>query len=169
MPKNASYWVDKLKLYKHPEGGYFREVYRSAEVIHKKSLPDRYSGFRNFSTSIYFLLESHDFSAFHRLKSDETWHFYAGSPLTLFIIRPDGKLFEIILGPDPEKGQALQFVVGKNYWFAAKVTQKNSYSLVGCTVAPGFDFDDFELGRKQELVKRFPQHSALIQNLTILE
>ncbi|MBN2173055.1 MAG: cupin domain-containing protein [Bacteroidales bacterium] len=169
MPYEASYWINKLKLQKHPEGGYFREVYRSGEVIHKKSLPERYSGFRNFSTSIYFLLESHDFSAFHRIKSDETWHFYSGAPITLFIIRPDGKLFEITLGNDPEKNQVLQFVVGKNYWFAAKVIQNNSYSLVGCTVAPGFDFDDFEMGKKLELLKRFPQHSKLIQLLTILE
>ncbi|MEZ5198660.1 MAG: cupin domain-containing protein [Bacteroidales bacterium] len=94
---NAQNWIDHLKLQKHPEGGYFREVYRSQEFMHKKGLPNRYNSFRNFSTSIYFLLESNDISAFHRLKSDEIWHFYEGSPISIYFIIPSGKLGKMVL------------------------------------------------------------------------
>lgn len=166
MTKNAKYWIDHLKLQQHPEGGNFREVYRSHEFIHKKSLPNRYSSFRNFSTSIYFLLESHNFSAFHRLKSDEIWHFYEGSPITIFYIFPNGDFGRMVLGRSPEKGQVFQALIPKGCWFAAKVDELHSYSLVGCTVSPGFDFDDFEMGKRNKLIKLFPQHSQIIRELT---
>ncbi len=103
MAHSAQYWINKLKLAKHPEGGHYREIYRSNEFVHKKSLPGRYSSFRSFSTSIYFLLESNEFSAFHRLKSDEIWHFYEGSILTIYIILPNGKLSIVTMGQNPEK------------------------------------------------------------------
>jgi predicted cupin superfamily sugar epimerase len=166
MNRTARYWIDKLNLTRHPEGGHYKEVYRSKEIINKKSLPSRYTSFRTFSTSVYYLLQSHEFSAFHRLKSDEIWHFYEGSPITLFLILPNGNLKKIILGRYPENNELLQFIIPRGCWFAAKVYSPGSYSLVGCTVSPGFDFDDFELGNFEKLVKLFPQHTAIIQKLT---
>jgi len=168
MGVTADYWIGHLNLRTHPEGGYFREVYRSGEFIQKKGLPARYSSFRPFSTSIYFLLKSGQFSAFHRLKSDEGWHFYAGSALTLFIIGPTGKLITVFMGQDPTNKEVLQFIIPKGSWFAARTNSPDSYSLMGCTVAPGFDFEDFELGSRERLIRTFPQHSKLIGELTIL-
>ena len=167
MNNTAKYWIDKLNLKKHPEGGYFREIYRSNEFINKKNLPDRYSSFRSFSTSIYFLLKSSEFSAFHRLKSDEIWHFYSGSPIKIFMIFRGGEFRQYILGNDAEKNEVFQALMPKGCWFAAKVIKANSYSLMGCTVSPGFDFDDFEMGKYEKLSKLFPQHSQLIKQLTL--
>jgi predicted cupin superfamily sugar epimerase len=162
MIRTAPYWIDKLQLTKHPEGGYYREVYRSDEFVHKKNLPDRYSSFRSFSTSIYFLLESHEFSAFHRLKSDEIWHFYEGSAITILMIDQHGEFRKIILGRNQEKDEVFQAIIPKGCWFAAYVKDHPSFALVGCTVAPGFDFEDFEMGKKEELYKLFPELSAVI-------
>ncbi len=168
MGRSAQYWIEKLKLAKHPEGGYFREVYQANEIISKKSLPERYSSFRPFSTSIFFLLKGNEFSAFHRLKSDEIWHFYDGTPLLLYLIDSKGKLTTIRVGRNPDRSETLQFVIPKGFWFAAEVTDKNSYSLISCTVSPGFDFEDFELGSKKYLIAKYPQHKVLIDRLTIL-
>jgi uncharacterized protein len=168
MSETAQYWIGHLQLKKHPEGGYFREIYRSDEIIHKKNLPERYSGFRNFSTSIYFLLESHEFSAFHRIKSDETWHFYAGSPLTIISINKEGQLLEHTLGNHPGGSELLQHTVPKGNWFMARVLYPETYSLAGCTVAPGFDFDDFELGKTKELTLLFPNYAGLFNKFCIL-
>ncbi len=167
MIRDAQYWIDHLKLSKHPEGGYFKEVYRSNEFVNKKNLPDRYTSFRSFSTSIYFLLKSHEFSAFHRLKSDEIWHFYDGSSITIYAISPKGHLTKTFIGNNPEKGERFQLLIPKGFWFAAYVNYADSYSLVGCTVSPGFDFDDFEMGKKSDLEKRFPQHKEIISKYTI--
>ncbi|MCF8379438.1 MAG: cupin domain-containing protein [Bacteroidales bacterium] len=167
MPKTAIYWIKQLDLQPHPEGGHFKEVYRSGEFVQKKGLPARYSSFRAFSTSIYFLLRGSEYSAFHRLKSDETWHFYEGTTLLIFIILPDGKMATIGLGRNPDKKEVLQFTIPKGAWFAARTELKNSYSLLGCTVAPGFDFDDFEMGKKENLMRKFPQHKNLIAALSI--
>jgi len=164
MPHTANFWIEKLKLSRHPEGGYFREVYRSDEFIQKKGLPGRYSSFRSFSTSIYFLLKSGEISAFHRLKSDETWHFYEGSPLMLYIILMNGKLIEVKLGANLENKEVFQFTIPKGSWFASKPLLSNSFSLLGCTVAPGFDFDDFEMGKREQMLKAYPQYSKLIIN-----
>ena len=154
--------INKLNLKKHSEGGYFSEVYRAKEIIKKNSLPKRFIGNRNISTSIYFLLCDNEFSAFHKLKADEVWHFYSGSPLNIYIIQKNGKLKKIILG---EKYN-YQLVIEKEQWFAAEVSEDNSYSLVGCTVAPGFDFRDFTLGDRNKLIKLFPKHKKLIERLT---
>jgi predicted cupin superfamily sugar epimerase len=164
--KNSLYWVNKLKLIKHPEGGYFKEVYRASESIKQEHLPERYSGDRNFATSIYFLISSENFSAFHKIKSDETWHFYYGSPLTLHIIDNDGKYSKIMIGNNPEEGEVFQFTVASGDWFAASVEKNNSYTLLGCTVAPGFHFDDFELGKRKEMIKKFPQYESVINKFT---
>ncbi len=162
----SQYWIKKLQLQKHPEGGYFREVYRSVETIPKQSLHERYSGERNHSTSIYFLITSDTFSAFHRIKSDETWHFYHGSSITIFIIDENGKYSTVSLGSNPEKDEVFQFTIPHGTWFAASVDEPDSYALIGCTVAPGFQYDDFELGNREEMLKLFPQHEEVIRKFT---
>jgi predicted cupin superfamily sugar epimerase len=164
--KKAEYYIKTLGLEKHPEGGWFKEVYRSDELIQKEHLPERFSGSRHHSTSIYFMLTSDTFSAFHRIKSDELWHFYKGSPVTIYMIDDAGKYSEILLGDDPDGGESFQCVIPAGVWFGAKVNLPDSFSLVGCTVAPGFHFDDFELGEREELMKLFPQHKGIIARLT---
>jgi uncharacterized protein len=165
-PKEAKYWIEKLQLEAHPEGGYFRQTYRSEVSIAQEALPAGFAGARAASTAIYFLLEGENFSAFHRLRSDEVWHFYAGDPLVVHVIEPEGNYSSILLGCDLEAGQVLQGVVRAGCWFASHVADWNSFSVVGCTVAPGFEFDDFELGKRAELVATYPQHRELIQRLT---
>ena len=164
--KKAEYYINKLGLEKHPEGGWFKEVYRSAEEIVKEYLPERFSGSRHHSTSIYFLLTSDTFSAFHRIKSDELWHFYEGSSVTIYMIDDAGNFSEVSLGRDIENGELLQYAVPHGVWFGAKVNSADSFCLVGCTVAPGFHFDDFELGEMAELLKMYPQHKEIIEKLT---
>ncbi|WP_435625128.1 cupin domain-containing protein [Flagellimonas sp.] len=158
--------IKKFNLAPHPEGGYFKETYRSAGTISKDALPEEYTSERNYSTGIYFLLTSDTFSAFHRIKQDEIWHFYSGSPLKLSMISDQGDYSEQIIGTDFESGQLPQFVVPGGYWFAAKTLTSQDYSFVGCTVSPGFDFEDFILPSQDELLKKFPQHEKIIKELT---
>jgi len=158
--KTAQDWIKKLNLLPHPEGGYYKEVYRSEEEIVAELLPGDRSGVRSVSTAIYFLLEGNDFSAFHRIKSDEIWHFYAGNQLIIYAIDEKGLLTE-----HPLNLEIPMQIIPKNNWFAAELADKNSYALVGCTVAPGFDFDDFEMGDGGLLQLQFPQHTELIQQL----
>jgi uncharacterized protein len=166
MAKTAEDYIEKLKLKKHPEGGYFSEVYRSEDNIKKEALPDGFSGERSISTSIYFLLEKEELSHFHRIKSDELWHFYDGASVTIHIIDERGGYEKKILGRDIENDESFQIVAPKNCWFGAEVNDKTSYSLIGCTVAPGFDFDDFELAKREELLSRYPERAAIITALT---
>ncbi|NND71183.1 MAG: cupin domain-containing protein [Rhodothermales bacterium] len=163
--RTAAYWVEKLNLSPHPEGGHFREVYRSDESIREHALPDRYSESRPLSTSIYFLLSGSTFSAFHRLRSDEVWHFYDGAPVTIHSIDRYGNLEERTLGADVQANMSFQLIVRRETWFAAE-TKEPGYSLVGCTMAPGFSFNDFDLGKADELTKAYPQHKSLIERLT---
>lgn len=163
--QDASYWIEKLKLAPHPEGGYFRQTYKSGLMIGDADLPSFGVG-RAASTAIYFLLEGKNFSAFHRLRSDEMWHFYTGGALVVHVIEPDGKYYSIELGNDAEAGQQFQAVVKAGCWFASHVADWKSWALVGCTVAPGFEFEDFELGKREELVEKHPQHRELIERLT---
>ena len=166
MAESAAFWIRHLGLKAHPEGGYFRETYRSAEFVQKRGLPKRYSSFRSFSTSIYFLLERGQFSAFHRLKSDEGWHFYKGAPINIYILFPNGKLHQVSLGADPVKKELFQITIPRGTWFAAEPTGARPYSLIGCTVAPGFDFDDFEMAKQDALLKAFPQHQNIIRKFS---
>ncbi len=166
MKQDAQYWISKLKLDRHEEGGYYREIYRSEEVVPQESLPPRFGGPRRLATAIYFLLESRDFSAFHQLKADEIWNFYYGSSLTIYSINPQGILSYIFIGDDAENGEVMQAVVPAGYWFASRINDPDSYALVGCTVTPGFEFEDFTLGSRKELLKQFPQHAQLIKELT---
>lgn len=163
---SAKFWVDHLALQPHLEGGFFRQTYIASESIAQPPLPGRYTGERAFSTAIYFLLEYPDFSAFHRLQSDEVWHFYAGHSLNIWRLSPQGHLSLIRLGPDPTQGQVFQTVVPAGHWLGASLDTPESYVLVGCTMAPGFDFDDFELAQREQLAQQFPHHRDLIERLT---
>lgn len=163
MNKHAEYLIKKLCLEKHPEGGYFVESYRADRLV---TLPG-YNGPRNTCSTIYYLLEGDQFSSFHTLKSDEIWHFYAGSSLTLHIIETDGRLNKIILGSDIDSNkETFQAVVKAGAWFAASVNDHNSYSLVGCTVSPGYDYRDWKLVGMDILTKKFPQHKSIIEKYT---
>jgi len=157
--------IQHLNLLPHPEGGYYAETYRSAETIAHTALPGRFKGSRNFSTAIYFLVPAGTFSAFHRIEADELWHFYEGQPLHVYVIHPQGRLEIIRLGNSIEQGEVFQAMVPAGCWFASRPSAENSYSLVGCTVAPGFDFADFELAEKDTLAKEFPQYRELICEL----
>lgn len=157
-------WISKLDLLDHPEGGHYKEVYRSEETIPSQILPDRFSGDRFFSTSIYYLLRRCEFSKFHRIKSDEIWHFYAGSPMQIIHIDKDGKLIKRQLGIDIENEITPQLIVYAGDWFAAQ--SLGDYSLVGCTVSPGFDFTDFEIADRKKLISAFPQHQQIIEEFS---
>lgn len=164
MPQDADYWIERLGLTAHPEGGFFRETYRSAERL-DHGLPERYDGPRSLGTAIHFLLKSGQRSALHRMRSDELWFFHAGSPLRVVAISPEGERHDWDLGPDPEAGQAFQAAVPLGWWFGAEVLEADSYALVSCTVHPGFEFADFELGDREVLLDQFPQHAELIQRM----
>jgi uncharacterized protein len=166
LEKDAAYWIDKLKLEPHPEGGFYRQTYRAALILPKDALPPQFTGPRAVSTAIYFLLDGENFSAFHRLRSDELWHFYLGASLVVHVIEANGAYSEIHLGNNPEAGEVLQAVVKAGYWFASRVRDGKSFALVGCTVSPGFDFEDLELAKRAELVKAHPQHRKIIEQLT---
>jgi len=165
--KPATYWIEKYNLLPHPEGGYYAETYRSSESVDKGALPERFTGNRSFSTGIYFLLGKENFSAFHRIKSDEMWHFYAGDALDIFVIYPESGQLEIIkLGSNPDNGETFQAVVPAGTWFGSRPAAGSDYCLVGCTVAPGFDFEDFEMADRESLTDLFPQYKKMIQELT---
>ena len=158
-------FIQHYKLQPHPEGGWYCQTYKSDEQVPAGALPERFGASRSFSTAIYFLLEKGNFSAFHRIKSDECWHFYAGDVLHIYIIHQNGHLEIISLGNDPEKGQTFQYVVPANCWFASRPAPASEYCFVGCTVFPGFEFDDFELANANELSNAYPQHTAIIKEL----
>ena len=163
--QSAQYWIDHLKLQAHPEGGYYRETYRAAANIPAAALSEEFSGARSFSTAIYFLLTSGDRSLFHRIKSDELWHFHAGDSLDIYVLGKDG-LTVHGLGGNLDAGDQLQVVIPANHWFGAMVREKGSYTLSGCTVAPGFDFRDFEMAGRGELLREFPKYTDIIGKLT---
>ena len=165
MNKEAERIVKALNLSKHPEGGYFSEVYRSDETI-ENDLSERFSGKHSLYTSIYFLLSENDYSAFHVLKSDEIWHFYEGTTLDIHIINPDGVLRTVSLGRNFEADEHFQYCIKAGHFFAAEVRDKSSFALVGCTVSPGFDYSDFELCKEKELIEKFSPHTDLITRLT---
>ncbi len=166
MHKGAKDYIEKLGLIPHPEGGFFREVYRADETITKESLPERYNGNRAFSTSIYFLLEGGQVSALHWLKSDEVWNYYDGSSANIYIIKPDGQLEIKKIGNRLNEDESFQIVIKKNCWFGAELEDKSSFILIGCFVSPGFDFSDFEMGERSNLINLYPQHSEFIIRLT---
>ncbi|GAA4827248.1 cupin domain-containing protein [Algivirga pacifica] len=157
--------VNRLNLQPHPEGGYYREIYRSALQLPQAVLPN-FNGNRAASTAIYYLLDGEAYSSFHKIKSDEAWHFYAGTTvLEVYELKVNGELLVHQLSNDPDQGDFFA-VVEAGSWFAARLKNrgKEDYALVGCTVAPGFDFEDFELAAK-DLIEEYPQYEALIREL----
>jgi len=163
---NAKEIIEKLGLQEHPEGGYYKETYRSKETIRASELNEKYVGDRHHSTGIYFLLTSDKFSAFHKVNQDEMWHFYKGAPIKLHTLTQEGDYSFVMIGNDFSKGEIPQHVVIGGNWFAAEVLEENAYSLVGCTVSPGFDFADFVLPKRNELINEFPRRSEIITKLT---
>ena len=165
MNYKACKYIEKLQLKAHPEGGYYKEVFRAGEIILADHLPQRYKTARNYTTSIYFLLEGKQVSNFHRLKSDEQWHFYDGSSIVIYVIEEGGNLNKILLGRNIEKGESLQTVIKHNSWFGAELLDKTSFALIGCTVSPGFDYNDFELGKRTMLLNEYPNYEYIITKL----
>lgn len=156
-----------LNLQPHPkEGGFFRETYRSEERIEESALPTRYRSARNHSTAIYYLLTPSTFSALHRLQSDEIFHFYLGSPVRMLQLHPDGTGKTIVLGPDLTNGQHLQVVVPRNVWQGSLLEPGGDFALLGCTVAPGFEYTDYEEANRDGLTRLYPDHADLIHKLT---
>jgi hypothetical protein len=166
MKKSAEYWIKNLNLSKHPEGGYFKEVYKSTETIPQSALPNRYNGDRYFATSIYYLIKSDQISKLHQLKSDETWVFIDGSPINLHLFKINNEYKRLVLGRDMEDNQIPQFTVPKFTHFGASLKNKDDYSLVACIVAPGFDFSDFKFSDRDVLLKQFPEQKTIIENFT---
>lgn len=166
MQERINELVTKLDLQEHVEGGFYKETYRSSGIIAKGSTTEDFDGDRNYSTGIFFLLTSDTFSAFHRIKQDEMWHFYEGSPITVHMIDELGSYSFQRLGTDLNGGELPQFIVSKDTWFASEVEDPNSYCLAGCTVSPGFDFADFELAERKELINIFPEFKDVIHRLT---
>jgi uncharacterized protein len=162
---DAKYWIETLGLAEHPEGGYYREIYRSDETLAKEALPDRFLSMHAFATSIYYLLEYDDVSHFHRLNQDEIWHFYEGSPVMIYTLQKR-RLTVHRLGRNPAKGQLPMLVIPRGTLFAAELENKRSYALLGCTVSPGFKFEDFEMPTRSELTQHFPEHLDLLNRLS---
>lgn len=154
--------IKSLDLKAHPEGGYFRETYRARGLIPASALPSGFEGGRAWSTAILYLLPEGQKSHLHRIRQDEVWHFYLGGPLRLVMIDAAGKAEEVVLGADVRAGQLLQFVVPAGHWFGAAPVAGGVFSLTGCTVAPGFDFADFEMASAAELKKNYPHLAGLI-------
>jgi predicted cupin superfamily sugar epimerase len=158
--------IRKLNLQPHPrEGGYFREMYRSEESFPPTALAERYGGKRSASTAIYYLLTPTTFSALHRLASDEVFHFYAGGPVRMVQLSPDGSGQEIILGSDVLTGQEPQVLVPRGVW-QGSFLEEGDFALLGCTVAPGFEYADYEDGDRATLLARYPKFQDLINRLT---
>lgn len=169
MP-SAEEWIERLKMKPHPEGGFFVESYRARDVIPASALGPQYSGPRAVATAIYFLLRAGDRSRLHRMLSDEMWHFYCGEPLTVAGLSPSGDAWTVRLGIAVGKGEKFQHVVPAGEWFGAHMDAPRGYSLVGCTVSPGFDYTDWELADGATLRGQFASASsetrAIIEQLT---
>jgi uncharacterized protein len=163
---SARQWIDKLGLRPHPEGGFFRETYKASETLSRDCLPARFGGERAFSTAIYYLLEANDMSALHRVRQDEVLHFYDGAALTVHVIDAAGNYTSSRLGRNVTEGERPQIMVPGGHLFAMTVSEGGAYTLLGATVAPGFDFADFDMPGRAELTRQFPQHRALIERLT---
>ena len=148
--------IDHLVLAPHPEGGYYRRTFCSGHTLAAQDMPCGFDRPRPVSTAILFLLRAGQYSRLHRIRQDELWHFHLGGPLRLAWIDREGQPHETLVGPDILNGQVLQWAVPGGCWFGATPAPGSAYSLVGCTVAPGFDFSDLCLGSRVELESRYP-------------
>jgi hypothetical protein len=158
--------VKLLCLKSHPEGGYYKETYRSDEIIGKGALPERYTGDRRYGTAIYYLLTQETFSAIHRVKTDEIYHFYLGDPVELVQLLSDGSGCVVMLGHDISGGALVQTIVLRGTWHGARLAEGGKYALLGTTVSPGFEFADYEIGDRNELIHSYPSFSDTIIALT---
>ena len=163
--QDPQYYISKLGLEPHPEGGYFKRNFESQEQITDQELTVDFEGKRMLYTSIYFLLTSNDVSHFHRLQSDELWYYHAGSPLSVHMIDENGEYTEHKLGLDLENGEVPQVLVPKNTIFGSSVKDRETFSLVGCMVSPGFEYQDFELFTQEELLLKYPEHKEIIMKI----
>lgn len=169
MHHTAAYWIEQLHLTPLPEeGGMYRENFRSADVLQPAGLPARYTSPRSAMTDIYYLLAGDMFSGFHRLASDELWHFHTGDTLLVHVINTDGHYACHRLGHAVDTGETLRVTMPAGCWFAAELADqaKDQFALVSCVVAPGFEFADFELGKRADLLTQYPEHRTLITRLT---
>ena len=162
---NVQELIDFYQLQPHPEGGFYRQSYRSTIVVDQAALPVQFKGNRLISTAIYFLLPAGSFAAFHRIKSEELWHFYAGVSVHIHVIHPDGQYELLKLGPNFQEGQSYQLKVPAGVWFAAEPSSSIGFSFVGCTVSPGFDFADFEMGSSDQLIGEYPDLTDIVSRL----
>jgi predicted cupin superfamily sugar epimerase len=164
---SASEIIERLGLQPHPEeGGYFAETYKSEEVVSRAGLPGRYPSARALGTAIFYLLTPDTVSALHRLASDEIFHFYLGDPVTMLWLRPDGSSEVVTLGQDLLAGHRLQVVVPRGTWQGSFLEEGGGFALLGCTVAPAFEYEDYEHGSRRELLDRYPEQRELIMRLT---
>lgn len=167
-------WIEKLQLERHIEGGYFARSYQAEDKVitvhdrYNSNFSNKETSIRHAGSSIYFLLEKDDFSAWHKLKSDEMWHYYDGdSVITIHSIDEQGDYTQQTLGhPSLDPSAQFQVVVRSGVWFAAELVNKNSFALVGCTVFPGFEYEDFILANREKLIEKYPQHTKIIKRLT---
>jgi predicted cupin superfamily sugar epimerase len=167
MP-TADELIRRLGLAPHPkEGGFFRETYRADDAWPATALPARYDCDRRASTAIYYLLTPTTFSALHRLRSDEVFHFYLGSPVRMLQLLPDGSGRTVVLGPDLLAGQQLQVVVPHGIWQGSMLDAGGEFALLGCTVAPGFEYADYEAGDRQKLLAQYPGFADTIAQLSV--
>ena len=165
IPEKAKYYIEQFEMLKHPEGGWYKETYRARGVISGSEL-EGFGGDRSYSTAIYFLLINGNPSVFHRIKADEVWHFYDGHALAIHELDKAGRYTEHRLGLDLDRTEEPQLVIKGGSWFASEIIKEQGWCLVGCTVAPGFDFEDFEMAERRGLIEKYPDHSELITRLT---
>lgn len=172
MSSEVERLVRTLELSPHPEGGFYREIYRSTETLAREALPTRFGGARAFATAIYFLVPAGTFSALHVIASDEGWHHYEGDPLRVVTLDEAGAREDFVLGKALERGERPFAVVPAGRVFGSFSEAPNDgrssvgYSLVGCTVSPGFDFADFRMESREALLLRFPEHRDIVTALT---
>ena len=160
--ESAATWIERLQLIRHIEGGWYKEVYKSPITL--QSTGETFTN-RSICTHIYFLLEKNDFSSLHRIRADESWHFYAGTPLTVYEFEHSGNLIQHHLGNDLSTGCMPYCLIKSGNWFGARIESEGTFSLVGCTVSPGFEFDDLELAKADDLSRMYPEHETFIREM----
>ena len=165
--QKAEFWIERLQLVRHPEGGYYRETYRSSGS-YSFTNTTLFNGTRSYATAIYYLLKGAEHSKLHRIHSDELWFFHTGDPLNVYVFPKKGEHSSFTLGLSAEKGEILQETVPAESWFGASLENREpeSYSLVSCVVAPGFEFRDFTFADRTTLLKKFPTYAEIIEHLT---
>lgn len=166
----ASEVKELLGLTPHPrEGGWFVQTYAASETVAATAFADaRYAGPRRTSTAIYYLLEPETFSEMHRLRSDEIFHFYAGDAVEMLQLFPDGSGRTVVIGNDLVAGQRPQVVVERGVWQGSRLVDGGSWALLGCTVSPGFEYEDYDSATREELTARWPAFAGYIAALTHL-